>query len=481
MDFRAFAYLMLLFLSSAAVLLCSQVAMVKASASIIRVPNDFPTIQEAINAAENGSTILVDSGVYYEHLTMNKTLTLLGVDKKTTIIDGSNTSTVITIEADDVVLDGFTVRRSGPGLEPDEVGVHLISSSGSIIRGNIVTLNGAAGIVLDNSNNNTLSQNIVSTTGQNWFFGGTGMELSSSDNNVIRDNIIIHSVTAGLTLENSSGNSIVRNTVEDSGDTGVGGLGSDNNTFSHNNFINNGPPGSLQVWFSPSNNAWSEGGEGNYWSDYVGLDDGSGGRTAGDGVGDTNLSWNGVDNYPLINPANPFSIFWENEAFPASLVSNSTVSAFNFDQTDREIAFDVTGPANSTGCFNVSIPKALLSGSWTILLDGTDATSKAAITESQTYTTIYLTYGHNTHNVQLIGTHVIPEYPTATIFLLTILLTLLPTTLILTKKNKVPDTTKEFRARLYVSVRDLTEPTSEVLLALGKRIHAKLNRQKVLH
>jgi hypothetical protein len=52
-------------------------------------------------------------------------------------------------------------------------------------------------------------------------------------------------------------------------------------------------------------------GEGNYWSDYYGVDDGSNGRTAGDGVGDTEIphpfidQGNGyyqLDNYPLVNP-----------------------------------------------------------------------------------------------------------------------------------------------------------------------------------
>jgi hypothetical protein len=46
-------------------------------------------------------------------------------------------------------------------------------------------------------------------------------------------------------------------------------------------------------------------GEGNYWSNYNGLDDGSNGRIAGDGVGDTNIPHMGLDNYPLMEPVEP--------------------------------------------------------------------------------------------------------------------------------------------------------------------------------
>jgi hypothetical protein len=44
---------------------------------------------------------------------------------------------------------------------------------------------------------------------------------------------------------------------------------------------------------------------GNFWSNYWGSDDGSGGRVAGDFVGDTDLPHEGVDWYPLLDPSIP--------------------------------------------------------------------------------------------------------------------------------------------------------------------------------
>lgn len=76
-------------------------------------PADFSSIQEAIDAANPGDTILVKAGTYYEHVVIDKALKLVGENKNTTIIDGNGTGTVILIGKDNVTVAGFTIRNAG--------------------------------------------------------------------------------------------------------------------------------------------------------------------------------------------------------------------------------------------------------------------------------------------------------------------------------------------------------------------------------
>jgi PKD repeat protein len=107
-----------------------------------------------------------------------------------------------------------------------------------------------------------------------------------------------------------------------------------------------------------------------------------------------------------------FSIVWGAETFIVSVESNSTVSNFIFSQPDKEISFNVTGEDGTIGFCNVTIPKALLYGEpWTVLIDG--APVPTTITENATHNSLYFTYTHSTHEIQIIGTWVIaPPSPT---------------------------------------------------------------------
>jgi hypothetical protein len=105
-----------------------------------------------------------------------------------------------------------------------------------------------------------------------------------------------------------------------------------------------------------------------------------------------------------------FSIIWGEETFIVSVESNSTVSNFAFNQPDKEISFNVTGPDGTIGFCNVTIPKALLYAEpWTVLIDG--APMPPTITENETHSCLYFTYTHSTHKIEIIGTWVIPPPP----------------------------------------------------------------------
>jgi hypothetical protein len=58
-------------------------------ADVLAVPADHPTIEAAIDAAEDGDEILVAPGVWYENLFVRKQVTITGSGQGVTIIDGS--------------------------------------------------------------------------------------------------------------------------------------------------------------------------------------------------------------------------------------------------------------------------------------------------------------------------------------------------------------------------------------------------------
>ena len=418
--------------------LAFDIQLVKANPETITVPGDYPTIQEAINAATLGDTIYVHNGTYQENVVVNKTVSLVGEDRSTTIIDGSNSSTVVYISANDVYVSGFTIRYSG--LDFDDNGIRLDSSSNIVISGNVIT-NNTWGIWLDQASNNTISENIIANSSDSGIYLGAsnnnvandntitnnayGMWLErSSTNNAIRDNIVTwnwmgislaktsdrNSVYENTITKNDEGihlfsnfNSIYENNIADNW-AGIFSLESEGNIIYRNNFINN----TIQVDMGASVGVWDNGAEGNYWSDYDGQD------LDGDGVGDTLLPFQGLDQYPLVEAWSQFRLFnviLEEEIYKVTTFSNSTIASFNFNLSLKRISFNVTGPSGAVGFCNVTVPKSLLRDSWLILVDEANVTAGTVIVETGIHTFFYLSYPFSTHKVKIIGTDVLDKSP----------------------------------------------------------------------
>lgn len=92
-----------------------------------------------------------------------------------------------------------------------------------------------------------------------------------------------------------------------------------------------------------------------------------------------------------------------------SILTNSTIPGFTLDQSLKKINFNVSDVANVIGFFNVTIPKQLLGGPYTVRLD--DSPITATSTENATHAFIYTTYtfpsSQNTlvdHTINIIGT-----------------------------------------------------------------------------
>ncbi|MCH2134255.1 MAG: hypothetical protein MK116_10935 [Phycisphaerales bacterium] len=85
----------------------------------LNVPGEYPTIQEAIDAASAGDTILVGPGVYDGPIDINENVQIISTDgAETTAIDGSSTSdSVVSIVQRNhfTLLKGFTIQNGDGG------------------------------------------------------------------------------------------------------------------------------------------------------------------------------------------------------------------------------------------------------------------------------------------------------------------------------------------------------------------------------
>ena len=289
---------------------------VKAESNTIVVRDDYGHIQDAINNASEGDTIYVKKGTYHENLVINKSISLIGEDLDTTIIDGAPSEGYripIKIQCDNVAVSGFKILYGYTGIQMWDVqnctisgnriaggqhGIELSSSEYNNITGNIFESIGlSSAIRLYGASHNFVCRNHISSCVE-------GIQLIGSHDNTVTENTIKDcmrvTINVGIRLQNSDRNTVIRNNITRSG-TGLTIYAANNNTIYHNNFLYNDVQISANEWYAltfghnVSVNTINE----NYWSDYNGTD------TDGDGIGNTPyiIDENNQDNNPLIEPA----------------------------------------------------------------------------------------------------------------------------------------------------------------------------------
>jgi len=380
------------------------------SAGITVNPSD--SIQAAINNATNGDTILVRAGTYNESLEINKSISLIGEDRDQTFIDGQDNQFIINVTADNVTIEGFTIQSA---LNPS-YGIGLFVSKGDVISGNTVEYS-QQGIVLTSCSNVTVSDNMVTANTQQ------GIALYSASNNIVSNNMVTANTGAGIAVYASNGNIFLGNMISGnrggvsvyfsggdvfSGNTLAGNVGGEVVSYSNlNSFYDNNFYDAIQV--DNSLNTWDNGVEGNYWSNYAGHD-------SGDGIGIENYTAaSGIlDRHPLMGAFSSFDATLASETYKISVISNSTVSDFEFivgtETGNKIMQFNVTGAEGTVGFSRIAIPTGLMNTSVIVLAGEREITSTWLNSSTTTVNYLYLTYSHSNQTILIISSRTLELY-----------------------------------------------------------------------
>jgi parallel beta-helix repeat protein len=169
----------------------------------------FRNIQDAVNATDSGGSIFVFNGTYYEHIVIEKTLTLLGEDKNNTIIDGGGIGSVIYITANWTNISGFTIQNCGELTDFFYAGIVLSRSNNNSIFNNRIIKNKGESIYLRiNSTNNRIFLNDISDNTE-----GIRLNVYCSNNKIYK-NIISNITYFGIVLSyESNNNKIFKNKI----------------------------------------------------------------------------------------------------------------------------------------------------------------------------------------------------------------------------------------------------------------------------
>jgi parallel beta-helix repeat protein len=176
-----------------------------ASPQTIIVPDNYTTIQAAINNAIVGDTILVKPGTYYGSVVVNKNVSLVGENRNTTIIDGSGNGPVVTLSANGISVTNLTVRNGGHVWSPQDTCVWGNGLS-SILIEDVTVKNASNGIIFHSLSHSSMLHDFAEECGT------MGLHFDSSSDCEMINNTVINSFQ-GIVLERSTGNVIQGNNL----------------------------------------------------------------------------------------------------------------------------------------------------------------------------------------------------------------------------------------------------------------------------
>ncbi len=208
---------------------------VEARSDVLRVPQDFSTVEEALAAAQPGDVIAIGAGIYSFNATVEKPLTFRGVGVQTVLRGRDPNRPVLTLQGGRVRLESMTVATlatastaavlvqgasltvagatlknlgSAPALEL--AGSSTVSLEGTSENPVVIQSEGATALrVRDQAQLRAVHARIV---------GRGGITLAGSSQAVLSDSTLTAASGIGLTLSETAQATLARVKIEATGD-----------------------------------------------------------------------------------------------------------------------------------------------------------------------------------------------------------------------------------------------------------------------
>lgn len=167
----------------------------------------LPPLQLYVELTPEGGVLKPPAGEYSGPVVIKKRITLDGGGN--VIVDGGSSGTILSIEADNVVVRGLHLRNSGASHHTVDAGI-LVEANDSRIENNVIE-NALFGIHLSNAHGNRIIGNTISSIGEDVTLRGDGIRLWYSHENLIQGNVIDNS--RDMVFSNARENRIINNRI----------------------------------------------------------------------------------------------------------------------------------------------------------------------------------------------------------------------------------------------------------------------------
>jgi len=204
---------------------------------IVKNSGKNTSIQDAINSATSGDTILVEEGVYNEFdISINKPLTLIGLNYP--VIDAEEKGYILSITSDSVTISGLKLINVGKSYTKDYSAIHTYRINDFVIENNIFE-NPFFAIHVEKSKNGVIRNNIIHGVAKEEHNSGNGIHLWHSSRVEVIDNKI-EKMRDGIYFEFVKHSHVSGNESRNNIRYGLHFMFSNDDTYENNLFEKNG-------------------------------------------------------------------------------------------------------------------------------------------------------------------------------------------------------------------------------------------------